>query len=254
MLNEGVLGTSPPPSITDWERDDMTFVYVPPVSDDTSSSGAREFTSSSGRRNLAELHTRGNSSRKARKKQFALKLPTPETLIPGGAKAKKWVLSAYTMDKSYIDNKLVYDMYIKFGELQREFSDTWPKEGSVEDLSARAYAPRTQMVNLIFQGRYAGIYYLMDKIEQGKGRVWLPKAKASKSLAPDPTEVDGVKLPQDSYLLRRDWAKVAVPERLYVPNFRPSSDAVFDPESTVCVMNLLDPIVRSNGLIGDFFY
>ena len=142
------MNYTPPTSIMNWERDDLTFVYVP-LSDD--SKDAKELTSMISPQNskLANLHTRGNSSRRNRKKQFALKLPKSETLIPGGAKAKKWVLSAYSADKSYIENKLVYDMYRRFGELQREFSDTWPREGSIEDLSARAYAPRSQMVNLV---------------------------------------------------------------------------------------------------------
>ena len=88
----------------------MTFVYVPPASGDASKNGAKELTSinpiaspqhheehqsKSGK--LAKLHVRGNSSRGAAKNQFGLKLPTSEILIPGGAKAKKWVLSTCRM-------------------------------------------------------------------------------------------------------------------------------------------------------------
>ena len=255
----------PPPSITEWEQDDMTFVHVPPVSDDAHDNGAKEFTSTSGfasphqqheskSKKLAKLHVRGNISRNNPKKQFVLKLPTSETLIPGGAKAKKWVLSAYSADKSYIENELVFGVYRKFGELQREFSDTWPEEGSIEDLSARAYAPQSQMVNLIFQGRYAGIYYIMDKIEAREGRVWLPEA--SENVAQERKEVDGITLPQNSYLLSLDHSnKSKNLLGLSVPNFRKQSDAVWEnisrkiePGSKVCFLNLLLSFVCS-GLI-----
>ena len=167
-------------------------------------------------------------------------LPNKEILIPGGAEAKKWVLSAYTGDKSFIENKLVFDMYTKFGELQKKFSDTWPEEGSDEDLLTRAYAPQSQMINLIFQGRYTGIYYLMDKVEEQEGRVWLPKE------ASDPKKVDDIQLPTGNYFLSRDWnaaMKASVnPFRysdsagivldlnktLIVPNFRNSTDDLYE--------------------------
>ena len=136
-----------------------------------------------------------------------MKLPSAETLIPGGAKAKKWALSAYSSgfapDQSYIDNKLVFDMYRKYGGLQKDHYDDWPEEGSVEDLAMRAYAPRSQMVNFIFQGRYAGIYYLMDRIEARDGRVFLPDANPS--IDDSSSHIDGLELPRDSYLLSRDW-------------------------------------------------
>ena len=173
----------------------MTIVYVP--ASDTSN-GAEELTNQS---SLARLKTRGtfrkierekkktigkkcnclkflplpflhlakqctgiltgNSSKSNPKKQYSLKLPNKKEFIPGGAEAKRWILSAYQLDRTYIKNKLAYDMYRKFGELQKTFSTTWPTEGSNEDLLARAFSPRSQMVNLIFQGRYAGIFYLM---------------------------------------------------------------------------------------------
>jgi hypothetical protein len=69
-----------------WEREDMTVVYVP-ASD--SSDDAKELTKSTSQDDLARLKTRGNSSRQAPKKQYSLKLPNKEILIPGGAEAKK---------------------------------------------------------------------------------------------------------------------------------------------------------------------
>ncbi|KAL7551435.1 hypothetical protein ACHAWF_014627 [Thalassiosira exigua] len=233
------------PSIQNWSEDDLTVVYAP-VS--KSSDGAKELTRLTSKQpKLANLHTRGNSSRKVPKKQFSLKLPISETLIPGGAKAKKWVLSAYSSgfapDQSYIDNKLVFDMYQKFGQVQKDFSGDWPEEGSVEDLATRAYAPRSQMVNLIFQGRYAGIYYLMDRVEAREGRVWLPEAGFN--VLHEPTQVDGIELPRGNYLLSRDWTSnfksLLNPDRpsatedansepgyLLVPNYHNWSDVVVD--------------------------
>lgn len=234
--NNGQVPASPV-SIMNWEREDMTVVYVP-ASD--SSDDAKELTKSTSQDDLARLKTRGNSSRQNPKKQYSLKLPNKVILIPGGAEAKKWVLSAYTADKSFIENKLVFDMYTKFGELQKKFSDTWPEEGSDEDLLTRAYAPQSQMINLIFQGRYTGIYYLMDKVEEQEGRVWLPKE------ASDPKKVDDIQLPTGNYLLSRDWNAATkaslnpfrysdsaglvldLNETLIVPNFRNSTDDLYE--------------------------
>lgn len=234
--NNGQVPASPV-SIVNWEREDMTVVYVP-ASD--SSDDAKELTKSTSQDDLARLKTRGNSSRQNPKKQYSLKLPNKVILIPGGAEAKKWVLSAYTADKSFIENKLVFDMYTKFGELQKKFSDTWPEEGSDEDLLTRAYAPQSQMINLIFQGRYTGIYYLMDKVEEQEGRVWLPKE------ASDPKKVDDIQLPTGNYLLSRDWNAATkaslnpfrysdsaglvldLNETLIVPNFRNSTDDLYE--------------------------
>lgn len=147
-------------------------------------------------------------------------------------------------------------MYRKFGELQKTFSTTWPTEGSNEDLLTRAFSPRSQMVNLIFQGRYAGIFYLMDKIEVREGRVYLPEDTENSNVQ-ERKEVDGIQLPKGNYFLRRDWSSAnkmgqdpfsytpaALEEdlkaELPVTNYRNSSDDVF-----MAMLNVTNPIAWS---------
>ena len=64
-----------------------------------------------------------------------------------------WILLANYNDKTFMRNTLAYDLFRKMGH----------------------YAPRTQMVEVIINNEYRGIYILMEKIKQDKGRVDIAK-------------------------------------------------------------------------------
>jgi hypothetical protein len=270
-LQDGIAGISPsitdsvPPEISSWEREDqMTVVFVPASN---SYENAKEITSNDPKAEepeLASLKVRGNTSRKSPKKQFQLKLPEATEMIPGGSVAKKWVISAYPSDYTYIENPIVFETYRKMGELQKEHGN-WPEEGSIEDLATQAWAPRSMPVNFIFQGRYIGLYYIMDKVDLDD-RIWIPpepqddednnngNETTALSLRQMPMAIDGMTLPMGSYLLEYDWSernkKFANPDRVisdeenefYLPN-RPEGASELYVDGVVSFYSVLEPLL-----------
>jgi len=197
-IEEGYVSTS------FWEvKKSFTVVYVP----DSNTGGYEiELTNAKKNKNLASLKVRGNSSRKAPKKQFEIKFKKPLALIPNTSPAQKWILSAklapWQPDKTYVVNPAMFSSYRRYGELQKQFSDSWPDEGSVEDFASRAWSPNTLSVNLVFQGRFVGVYNIMEKVEvlENGGRVWMPDEVTS----PEFDEIEGIKIPQGNYFLAQD--------------------------------------------------
>jgi len=187
-----------------WEVEkSFTVVYVP-----ASNTGEDEIELTNAKKSkyLASLKVRGNSSRNAPKKQFQIKFKDPLALIPNTPPAKKWILSAklasWQPDKTYVGNPAVFSSYRRYGELQKKFSKSWPEEDSVEDFASRAWSPNTLPVNLVFQGRFVGVYNIMEKVEVLKhgGRVWMPDEVTT----PEMDEIEGFKIPQGNYFLEQD--------------------------------------------------
>lgn len=73
-----------------------------------------------------------------------------------------WILLSNYNDKTFMRNTLAFDLFRKMGH----------------------YAPRTQMVEVIVNNVYQGIYILTEKIKRDKGRVDIAKL-ASKDVAGD---------------------------------------------------------------------
>jgi len=187
-----------------WEVEkSFTVVYVPAPNTGEDES---ELTNTKKKKNLASLKVRGNSSRADPKKQFQIKFKDDLALIPNTPPAKKWILSAklasWQPDKTYVGNPAVFSSYRRYGELQKKFSESWPKEGSIEDFASRAWSPNTLPVNFVFQGRFVGVYNIMEKVEvlENGGRVWIPDEATNLEF----NEIEGLKIPQGNYFLEQD--------------------------------------------------
>ena len=96
-----------------------------------------------------ELKLRGNSSLAQEKKPFQLKFANKANILELG-EAKKWVLRNNFLDRSYLRD----DAAMKIAEMIGE-----------------DYARRGKFVEIYFDGEYEGLYYLLHKVEIGKGRV-----------------------------------------------------------------------------------
>ncbi len=99
--------------------------------------------------NEVELKLRGNSTLMQEKKPFQLKFAI-KTNVLGLGEAKKWVLRNNFLDRSYLRD----DAAMKIAEMIGE-----------------DYAWRGKFVEMYFGGEYEGLYYLLHKVEIGKGRV-----------------------------------------------------------------------------------
>lgn len=104
--------------------------------------------------NLNELpmgiQGRGNSSWKLNKKPYKIKFESGQSLF-GLEKAKRWVLVANHSDRSFIRNRLAYEV------------------GDV--LDNLVFVPNAIMVDVFVNGEYAGVYQLSEQIEINNGRV-----------------------------------------------------------------------------------
>ncbi len=96
-----------------------------------------------------ELKLRGNSTLAQEKKPFQLKFANKTNVFELG-EAKKWVLRNNFLDRSYLRD----DAAMKIAEMIGE-----------------SYAWRGKFVEMYFDGAYEGLYYLLHKVEIGKGRV-----------------------------------------------------------------------------------
>jgi hypothetical protein len=94
------------------------------------------------------IETRGQSSQRFPMKSFAVELKRDAGLL-GMPKDDDWVLYAPYNDKSLMRNVVAYRTARLFGR----------------------YAARTRFVHLRLNGRYHGVYVLMEKLELGKRRV-----------------------------------------------------------------------------------
>lgn len=92
---------------------------------------------------LDHISGRGNSTWAYPKKSYGIKLKNKADLFGMGS-AEKWVLLSNVEDRSYLRNKITYEMAIAAG-----------MEGS----------PESQYIDLYMNGQYHGMYQLCEKIE-----------------------------------------------------------------------------------------
>ena len=105
----------------------------------------------------SRVRGRGNSTWKsldASKRSYLLKLDD-ETEVFGLAPARKWILQGNVTDKTSLRNAYAYYM-------GREIFDK------------ASWSPKTQFANLFINGKYMGLYLLMEKAEIQPNRVNLP--------------------------------------------------------------------------------
>lgn len=100
---------------------------------------------------LKNISGRGNHTFMFEKKSYQIKLESPEDLLGMGA-SDTWILLCNVYDRSYIRNKLTYDMALEAG-----------MPGS----------PESEYIDVYFNGVYNGMYLLCEKVEIGENRLEL---------------------------------------------------------------------------------
>jgi hypothetical protein len=95
-----------------------------------------------------KIRIRGASSQGYDKKSFALKLDESTRWL-GLHKDRDWVLNAAFVDCSMMRHKLSYDLF-----------------QSLSTESARRYAASSRFVEVNLNGRYHGVYLLMERVER----------------------------------------------------------------------------------------
>lgn len=98
---------------------------------------------------LDHISGRGNSTWAYQKKSYGIKLKSRADLFGMGS-ADKWILLSNVEDRSYIRNKITYEMAIAAG-----------MEGS----------PESQYIDLYVNNRYHGMYQLCEKVEIDPERI-----------------------------------------------------------------------------------
>ena len=98
---------------------------------------------------LDHISGRGNSTWAYPKKSYGIKLKNKADLFGMGS-AEKWILLSNVEDRSYLRNKITYEMAIAAG-----------MEGS----------PESQYIDLYINNRYHGMYQLCEKIEIDPERI-----------------------------------------------------------------------------------
>jgi hypothetical protein len=107
------------------------------------------------------VRVRGNSSSNFDKKSFALELRDDkgvdrELPMLGMPAESDWVLYACFSDKTCLRNVLIYEIGRAMGR----------------------WAPRTRFAEVFLDGKYHGLYVVIEKIKRGKGRTAIPKPAA----------------------------------------------------------------------------
>lgn len=97
---------------------------------------------------LVEIRTRGRWSQRFPKKSYAVEIRDGEAGLLGMPAEDDWILYAAYNDRTLIRNVLAYDTARFMGR----------------------YAARTRFVKLRLNGRYHGVYVLMEKLELGRVR------------------------------------------------------------------------------------
>lgn len=106
-----------------------------------------------------QIRGRGNSSWSLEKKTYRIKLDKKQSMFGSDYQAKSWTLIANHSDKTFIRNKLAYD-------LSRE-------------MDGLIYSPMTEMIELYLNGEYQGLYMFCDHNQVNEGRVDIKEPKKS---------------------------------------------------------------------------
>ena len=98
---------------------------------------------------LRSISSRGNQTFTFEKKSYQINLKNSVDFLKMGA-SDTWILLCNVYDPSYVRNKLVYDMALQAG-----------MPGS----------PKSEYIDVYFNGIYSGMYLLSEKIEIGDNRI-----------------------------------------------------------------------------------
>lgn len=97
----------------------------------------------------AEVRGRGNTTWEWPKKPYAIKLGSKASVL-GMPKHKRWVLLANFMDRTMLRNRMAF---------------------KAAQATSLAWTPRSQIVELILNGKHLGNYLLTEQIKEDKNRV-----------------------------------------------------------------------------------
>ncbi len=127
------------------------------------------------------IELRGSSSQNYPQKPYAVETRNADgsnnnVSILGMPEENDWTLLSHYNDKSLMRNILGYKLFAKLGN----------------------YAPRAQLVDVIINGSYQGIYLLTEKIKRDKNRVDIAKLKED--------DIDGEEL-TGGYIFKIDYWK-----------------------------------------------
>lgn len=111
-----------------------------------------------------EMKGRGNSTWNYPKKPYSVRLPERSTIL-GMPKHKRWCLMANWMDRTLIRNAVAFE---------------------ISRCTGLAWTPSGRFVELIFNGRHAGNYYLCEQIRIDKNRV------AINEMSPEDTDPEAI--------------------------------------------------------------
>ena len=129
---------------SDTELKDMTKTYVIASVDFVNKIGTVE-----GWDNYASVKIRGNSTAKAEKKPFSIKLNSAQSVF-GMEEGKKWNLLANAFDKTLMRNKLCFDLATDMG---------------------LKYISQSKYCDVYFNKEYLGNYLVTEPVEAGKNKV-----------------------------------------------------------------------------------
>jgi hypothetical protein len=168
---------------------------------------------------FAALELRGQSSRDFPKQSYRFELMQSDTTdssvsLLGMPKDNDWILFGPYADKSQIRNKFEYDLGRKLGH----------------------WEPRTRFCELILNGQFVGLYYLMENIKREKDRVNIKKL--------EPKDKSGVAV-TGGYILK--WDKLSnVPTRFVT---YPKEDAIITQQANYIrdYLHKSDSVLASNG-------
>jgi hypothetical protein len=110
----------------------------------------------------AQVRLHGSSSLRFEKKSFAIALDAPAPLLDLRADTH-WVLNAAYVDRSLMRHKLAYDLF-----------------RSLASTNGRRFAVESRFVELFLNGRYHGVYLLMEQLDARRLRL---RAYASNDVA-----------------------------------------------------------------------
>jgi CotH kinase protein len=114
-----------------------------------------------------EIRTRGRWSQRFPKKSYAVEIKGADPALLGMPAEDDWILYSAYNDRTLIRNVLAYDTARSTGR----------------------YAARTRFVQLRLNGRYHGVYVLMEKLELGRvrGEFLLEMTSPGQALRKDPS-------------------------------------------------------------------
>lgn len=98
---------------------------------------------------IKSISARGNQTFGYEKKSYQIRLKSPEDFM-GMGESDTWILLCNVYDPAYIRNKLTYEMALQAG---------------------MPASPRSEYIDVYFNGVYSGMYQLCEKVQVGENRI-----------------------------------------------------------------------------------